>query len=216
MVTSRLEILSRWFLMVSKTRDKLIEVARQLFFYKGVENTTMNDIAAASDKGRRTIYTYFKNKLEIYNAVIESQSNTVIDKLKEIAESSLPYPERLRKYLIARFNAIQELVPHSKTPYDRYKSFFNRDARRYEKIFEIERDKEKELLSRMLNEGVAAGYFYEEQAKVLPSLLLLVYMTIDQMLLQSIDSQEINIGKLCDDVIAFVMNGISINKTQNI
>ena len=50
--------------MVSKTRDRLIEVARQLFVYKGVENTTMNDIAAASDKGRRTIYTYFKNKKE--------------------------------------------------------------------------------------------------------------------------------------------------------
>ena len=48
--------------MVNKTRDKLIEVARQLFVHKGIENTTMNDIANASDKGRRTIYTYFKNK----------------------------------------------------------------------------------------------------------------------------------------------------------
>lgn len=43
--------------MVSKTREKLIDVARQLFVHKGIENTTMNDIAAASDKGRRTIYT---------------------------------------------------------------------------------------------------------------------------------------------------------------
>ena len=47
--------------MVVKTRDKLIEVARQLFANKGVENTTMDDIANASAKGRRTIYTYFKN-----------------------------------------------------------------------------------------------------------------------------------------------------------
>ena len=60
--------------MVRKTRDKFIEVARQLFARKGVENTTMNDIASASDKGRRTIYTYFKSKREIFNAVIESES----------------------------------------------------------------------------------------------------------------------------------------------
>lgn len=46
--------------MVSKTREKFIEVARQLFARKGIENTTMNDIASASDKGRRTIYTYLK------------------------------------------------------------------------------------------------------------------------------------------------------------
>ncbi|MDE5800020.1 MAG: TetR family transcriptional regulator, partial [Paramuribaculum sp.] len=43
--------------MVSKTRDKLLEVARNLFMVKGVEHTTMNDIATASDRGRRTIYT---------------------------------------------------------------------------------------------------------------------------------------------------------------
>ena len=31
--------------MVIKTREKLIDVARQLFAIKGIENTTMNDIA---------------------------------------------------------------------------------------------------------------------------------------------------------------------------
>ena len=43
--------------MAIKTREKLIEVARQLFARKGIENTTMNDIANASEKGRRTNYT---------------------------------------------------------------------------------------------------------------------------------------------------------------
>ena len=39
---------------VSKTRAKLVDVARQLFAKKGVDDTTMNDIAVASKKGRRT------------------------------------------------------------------------------------------------------------------------------------------------------------------
>ena len=67
--------------MVLKTREKLIEGARQLFAHKGIENTTMNDIATASDKGRRTIYTYFKNKREIYNAVIEQESERIVSNL---------------------------------------------------------------------------------------------------------------------------------------
>ena len=54
---------------VLKTRDKLIEIARQLFAHKGIENTTMNDIASASDKGRRTIYTYFLSERGICSAV---------------------------------------------------------------------------------------------------------------------------------------------------
>ena len=200
--------------MVSKTREKLIEVARQLFFYKGVENTTMNDIAAASDKGRRTIYTYFKNKLEIYNAVIESQSNTIIDQLKAIAESDLPYTERLHKYLKTRFNIIGEILPRSKTPYDKYKSFFSRDIRRYEKIFEIERNKEQVILSKLLNEGVAVGVFNSRQAKTLPSILSVIYSAIDQQLLHQTDINEININNICNDVISFVMVGITNDLKQ--
>ena len=38
---------------VSKTRDMLVDVARQLFARMGVDNTTMNDIAQASCKGRK-------------------------------------------------------------------------------------------------------------------------------------------------------------------
>ena len=200
--------------MVLKTREKLIEVARQLFANKGIENTTMNDIAAASDKGRRTIYTYFKNKLEIYNAVIESQSNTIIDQLKAIAESDLPYTERLHKYLKTRFNIIGEILPRSKTPYDKYKSFFSRDIRRYEKIFEIERNKEQVILSKLLNEGVAAGVFNSQQAKTLPSILSVIYSAIDQQLLHQTDINEININNICNDVISFVMVGITNDLKQ--
>ncbi len=58
---------------VSKTREMLVDVARQLFARMGVDNTTMNDIAQASKKGRRTLYTYFKSKNEIYLAVVESE-----------------------------------------------------------------------------------------------------------------------------------------------
>jgi AcrR family transcriptional regulator len=54
---------------VSKTRAKLVDVARQLFAKNGVDDTTMNDIAVASKKGRRTLYTYFKSKEDIYMAV---------------------------------------------------------------------------------------------------------------------------------------------------
>ena len=47
---------------VSKTRQKLVDVARQLFAKNGIANTTMNDIAVASGKGRRTLYTYSAEK----------------------------------------------------------------------------------------------------------------------------------------------------------
>ena len=70
---------------ISKTRQKLVDVARQLFAKNGMENTTMNDIAMASGKGRRTLYTYFKSKEDVYTAVIESELERLSDRLDEVA-----------------------------------------------------------------------------------------------------------------------------------
>ena len=58
---------------ISKTRNHFIEVARELFAVKGYETTTMNDIAKVSGRGRRTLYTYFRSKEEIYYAVISNE-----------------------------------------------------------------------------------------------------------------------------------------------
>ena len=49
------------------TKQLLMEKARQLFAKSGFENTTMNDIAEASQRGRRTLYTYFSSKKELRN-----------------------------------------------------------------------------------------------------------------------------------------------------
>ena len=40
---------------IAKTRQTLLEVARELFARKGLEATTMNDIAQASQKGRNLL-----------------------------------------------------------------------------------------------------------------------------------------------------------------
>ena len=70
---------------VAKTRQKLVDVARHLFAQNGLEATTMNMIAEASQKGRRTLYTYFKNKEEIYYAVIQTELERLSDRMDEVA-----------------------------------------------------------------------------------------------------------------------------------
>ena len=74
---------------ISKTRQKLIDVARLLFAKQGFANTTMNDIAVASGKGRRTLYTYFNSKEEIFSTVIESELERLSDKLDEVASRNI-------------------------------------------------------------------------------------------------------------------------------
>lgn len=196
--------------MVSKTRDKLIEVARQLFAYKGVENTTMNDIAAASDKGRRTIYTYFKNKREIYNAVIERQSDVVISRLRAVVESDQPPMEKLVTYLNLRFDILSESAPKQ----ERHRLLFNRDHRRMERIQRLALSKEKELFGALIKQGVDEGVFDVSQAERLSVFLTMTFAGIDSCQIHGVfDFNGISEDNARDSLIGFVTKGII--KTPN-
>ena len=95
---------------ISKTRQTLVDVARQLFAMNGMENTTMNDIALASKKGRRTLYTYFKSKEDIYYAVIESELERLSDKLDEVAARKIRPQEKVIELIYTHLNMIRETV----------------------------------------------------------------------------------------------------------
>ena len=141
--------------MVSKTRERFIEVARQLFARKGVENTTMNDIASASDKGRRTIYTYFKSKREIFNAVIASETEELVSRLKKIVYMNLPPQEKLERYIDCRFETMSEIVSRNGS----LRAGFFRDVRKVDRARKLITDKESALLEAILKEGVIQGVF---------------------------------------------------------
>ena len=102
-------------LTVSKTKKDLIDVARQLFAKKGVENTTMNDIAEASQRGRRTLYTYFRSKQDIYKAVIESELSGLYSRLEEVIKRDIVADEKLLMLAFTRLNAIKDVVTRNGT-----------------------------------------------------------------------------------------------------
>ena len=142
-------------LMVLKTRDRLIEVARQLFARKGVENTTMNDIASASDKGRRTIYTYFKNKRDIFNAVIEQETAKLLVELEQIARQPGSPVDKIETFIRVRFETMREIVSRNGS----LRAGFFRDVRKVDRARKFISMRETEILSEILTQGVMAGLF---------------------------------------------------------
>lgn len=199
--------------MVSKTRDKLIEVARQLFANKGVENTTMNDIAAASEKGRRTIYTYFKNKREIYNAVIEKQSDKIIENLRSIASSPLDPVQKLEQYLSQRFQLVVDYVPKHDMV---LRHLFDRDLRRMEKIHRLAVLKEEEMFRSLLEDGINLGAFDRSQAMRLLKLHPILFQGVDFCAMRD-GAYGTSSGSVMDsrsDVVGFLVQGI-LNKSNS-
>ena len=140
---------------VSKTKAKLVDVARQLFAKMGVENTTMNDIALASKKGRRTLYTYFKSKEDIYMAVVESELDILSDIMKRVVEKDISPDQKIIEMIYTRLDAVKEVVYRNGT----LRATFFRDIWRVEKVRKRFDAKEIQLFKDVLREGVEKGVF---------------------------------------------------------
>lgn len=139
----------------SKTRTKLVDVARQLFAKNGLENTTMNDIAAASGKGRRTLYTYFKSKEEIYWAVIEGEMERLSERMDEVAEQELEPEDKLVELVYTHLNMIKEAVQRN----GNLRAEFFRNIIMVEKVRKNFDGNERKLFSEVMMEGVRSGRF---------------------------------------------------------
>ena len=140
---------------VQKTRVKLVDVARQLFAKKGVEDTTMNDIAVASRKGRRTLYTYFKSKEQIYMAVVESELEMLSDRLKEAAGKTMSPDKKILELIMTHLDTIKMVVYRNGT----LRASFFRDIWRVEAVRKHFDQNEIVLFRRILEEGKMQGYF---------------------------------------------------------
>lgn len=139
----------------NKTREMLMEKARQLFAKSGFENTTMNDIAEASQRGRRTLYTYFSNKKEIYNACIESELQTMYVQLQQTVDKEHTASDKLMLFFVTRLNIIKEVVTRNGT----LRGDFFRDIFRVENVRKTFDKQEIQFLKIILDDGVASGEF---------------------------------------------------------
>lgn len=140
---------------ISKTRQKLIDIARQLFAKNGVANTTMNDIAVASGKGRRTLYTYFNSKEEVYSAVIESELERLSDKLDEVDAMKMRPLDKVIELIYTHLIMIRETVVRN----GNLRAEFFRNIWMVEKVRKKFDDYEIDLFRKVYQEGKADGEF---------------------------------------------------------
>jgi len=86
---------------ILRNRTVILRSARELFHKKGFYGTTMEDIAQHSGFDRRTIYNHFKNKEDVFAALISSILTDIDTVFNEIsAEIGSPL-DKLRELVLS-------------------------------------------------------------------------------------------------------------------
>ena len=91
-----------------KRRNDILDAAERLFFTHGLNAATMDDVAEHAELSKGTLYLYFKNKNDLYNAINHRGMQLLLKSFKE-AETRFKYGiEKVRAIGEAYFKFSQE------------------------------------------------------------------------------------------------------------
>lgn len=136
-------------------KDKILKVAMQEFFSKGIRAVKMDDIAKMISISKRTLYEVYADKESLLFAGLKAQEEQFTDTMARFAQEK-------------GHNVIDILVEfyHQHLKYSRNISpVFHADLHKYAKVLAFLKDKRMERESKacdFFEEGVREGYFRKD------------------------------------------------------
>jgi AcrR family transcriptional regulator len=76
-------------------RDRIVRAAKLVLLEKGLDASSMDDVAARAGTTKPTVYAHFKSKDELFSAVVEYMKGLFLGKLRSpdvYATSASPWP----------------------------------------------------------------------------------------------------------------------------
>ena len=153
--------------MIDKTRQQLIEAARLLFVRKGYDETTMQEVAQAAGKGRRTLYCYYRSKKALLRAVVEAEMNRILEVLQAIVDKDIPADDKMVEFIISRLNNVR----HSIFRNGSLRADFTRYMRTIDSIRNRSEKREIALITAIIEQGIREGTFEVDDVSFMASLI---------------------------------------------
>lgn len=185
-----------------ETRNHIVQVAGKLFSHFGFKKATMEEIAAATRKGKSSIYYYFKSKEEIFQAVVEKEAEELRGELKEeIAKYDDPI-EQLRAYVMLRMRKLKKVVNFYdalKSDYLTHLDFIDKVRRRFD-------EEEIQIIREIIQNGVDNGKFDVESPDLSAVAIVTAMKGLEIPLL--IQKSQASLESRLDNLIKFLFYGL--------
>lgn len=91
-----------------ETRHRLLDAAERLFQIKGVSSTTLGDIATAAGATRGAVYHHFKDKADLFNAMMERVTLPLENSMAEVVRQAGTDDDPLRALRDSLTNALRQ------------------------------------------------------------------------------------------------------------
>jgi AcrR family transcriptional regulator len=146
----------------------ILEAAQKRFGLFGIEKTSMREIADDLKISKASLYYYYPDKESLYRAVVEKEQSEFLDRIRERMKSIIDADKLLGEYASARLSYFRSLLNLSRLRLQMYS-----DLRPLLKDTMIAfREKEKEIIVRIIEKGINDGIFFYSDAEKAASIYL--------------------------------------------
>lgn len=186
-----------------EVRTHIVGVARKIFTRYGFRKTTMEEIAAATHKGKSSIYYYFMSKEEIFRAVVEREAEELKIKLDHTIKKDGTPIEKLKTYILFRLHHVRSVENFYAALNEEYLSHmdFILEIRRQ---FDLE---ERQMVKEILEEGMKNGTFQVVSSEIGAIAIATMMKGLELPLLLS-NEHKTDREELLDDLIRVLFYGI--------
>ncbi|MDQ0202022.1 TetR/AcrR family transcriptional regulator [Neobacillus ginsengisoli] len=98
--------------MATDRRKMIIEASTKSFSLFGYKATTMDQVAKLANVGKGTIYTFFKNKEELFEEIISTMVKEMIAEAESVIQPELTFTENVHRalYRLLEFRSQHQLM----------------------------------------------------------------------------------------------------------
>ncbi|MGY3691050.1 AcrR family transcriptional regulator [Bradyrhizobium sp. USDA 3240] len=143
------------------TPERILEATEDVLRRFGLAKATVVDVARALDVSHGSVYRHFPSKASLRDAVAKRWLDRANEPLCKLAAGDGPAPERLEKWLRTAFTIKQKKVCDDPEMFATYLAL----AQGAREVVEAYKDKQVDLIAKILSDGVAQGVFEVDDVK---------------------------------------------------
>ncbi|YBV96432.1 TetR/AcrR family transcriptional regulator [Phyllobacteriaceae bacterium JZ32] len=192
---------------------ELLDCAQRLFFSRGYDNTTINDIIAEAGLSKGAFYHYFASKEALLEALATRMARDSVKELESLIEDpKLDAIGRLNAFFAGSRRLKVEMAPHIRNTFEVI--FRPENIVLFHRIDRAVTTVVTPILARLLTEGHEAGVLDAPDPRVVAEMLLQFRLSLGpvmhEALLQAKDGNVDEAARLLDERLR--LYGIAIDR----
>jgi AcrR family transcriptional regulator len=192
-----------------QTRDYLLQAAAQVFAEHGYHGASLDQVAAVAGFTKGAVYSNFKNKEDLFLALIEAGYARELEAIKEALEASEVPPEaRLGDFVHLIRGELEQVPDNWGALYLEFTLYAMRNPTARERLIELE-NRDMHAIAEIIEgereeRGIEVGEWAENVARIVNALFRGISM------MRVLEPEAVG-ERLLEDAMSFVTRGLGVS-----